>query len=187
MALVVCFGSLLGRDWKRTNLLALAALILLMVNPRELLNPGFQLSFLVVASLLVLAPVLDKRLEWVLDRLARRIQWFNSDLDQEILRMRTGCLGRGNSDRPLPLWNYFTSGGLDVDSCWTVGGVDHRPVGERNSSSRNRSLVDQSHGTSGCDFCRTSEPSRWLVFIDSWMLFSRAPTECSLDHRGANT
>ncbi|MAJ47607.1 MAG: hypothetical protein CBC35_10140 [Planctomycetes bacterium TMED75] len=64
VALVVGIGSLLGRDWKRTNLLALAALILLMVNPRELLNPGFQLSFLVVASLLVLAPILDKRLEW---------------------------------------------------------------------------------------------------------------------------
>ena len=64
VALVVSVGTLFGRDWKRTNLLALAALILLMVNPRELLNPGFQLSFLVVASLLVLAPVLEKRLEW---------------------------------------------------------------------------------------------------------------------------
>ena len=63
VALVVSIGSLLGRDWKRMNLLSLAALILLMVNPRELLNPGFQLSFLVVASLLILAPLLEKRIE----------------------------------------------------------------------------------------------------------------------------
>ena len=63
VALVVTTGSLFGRDWKRMNLLALAAFLLLMVDPEELMNPGFQLSFLVVASLLVLAPVVERWLE----------------------------------------------------------------------------------------------------------------------------
>ena len=62
VALVVAAGSLLGRDWKRINLLSLAAFVLLMANPEELMNPGFQLSFLVVAALLILAPVVERRL-----------------------------------------------------------------------------------------------------------------------------
>jgi competence protein ComEC len=46
-----CVGKLLGRTGFGFNLLSLAGLILLMLNPRDLFNLGAQLSFLAVATL----------------------------------------------------------------------------------------------------------------------------------------
>ena len=63
VACAAALGSVLGRDWNRNSLLALAALILLLIDPMEILRAGFQLSFAVVAALLLLAPVLSRRLQ----------------------------------------------------------------------------------------------------------------------------
>jgi len=60
MAGAFCLAGILGRWGGSANLLATAAVILLAVDPMELFRPGFQLSFGIVAGILVLyRPVRD--------------------------------------------------------------------------------------------------------------------------------
>jgi ComEC/Rec2-related protein len=53
-------GFLLDRPASTANSLAAAALVLLGYDTNQLFLPGFQLSFLVVASILLLAPTFDR-------------------------------------------------------------------------------------------------------------------------------
>ncbi len=55
-------GFLLDRAPAPGNSLAAAALVLLGFDTNQLFQPGFQLSFAVVASIILLAPPLDRRL-----------------------------------------------------------------------------------------------------------------------------
>jgi competence protein ComEC len=55
-------GFLLDRAPAPGNSLAAAALVLLGYDTNQLFQPGFQLSFVVVASIILLAPPLDRRL-----------------------------------------------------------------------------------------------------------------------------
>lgn len=61
IAASTALGIGLRREWNRASLLGLTCIILLAIEPQEILNPGFQLSFSVVAALLVLTPALRKR------------------------------------------------------------------------------------------------------------------------------
>lgn len=54
MASAICLAILLGRSASSANLLAAAAMVLLAIKPGELFQPGFQLSFGIVAGLLAL-------------------------------------------------------------------------------------------------------------------------------------
>jgi competence protein ComEC len=74
VACAAALGTTLGRDWNRHSLLALAALILLLIDPMEILRAGFQLSFTVVAALILLAPVLARRLPGPVARLDGRLR-----------------------------------------------------------------------------------------------------------------
>ena len=56
MVILFLFGSIIDRDVHRFNLLAVAALILLLINPVQLWDIGFQLSFAAVASILYFMP-----------------------------------------------------------------------------------------------------------------------------------
>ncbi len=56
LAVVVLFGTLLGRQVDRWNALALGALLILAFKPEELFLPGFQLSFAAVAGIFYLYP-----------------------------------------------------------------------------------------------------------------------------------
>src|SRR4030095_486518 len=56
MAVLVLVASLLDRDASVTNSLALAALVILAVRPRDLFDPGFQLSFAATLGI-VIAPL----------------------------------------------------------------------------------------------------------------------------------
>jgi len=69
MALLLLWAHYLGRerDWPTT--LALAALVLLLWKPRELFNPGFQLSFAATWGILYLGPVLSNFLSGLLQGL----------------------------------------------------------------------------------------------------------------------
>ncbi len=58
MILVVSIAKLLERDIGILQLLSTAALVILAVNPLELFNVGFQLSFIAVYSILVVSPCL---------------------------------------------------------------------------------------------------------------------------------
>lgn len=62
MAVLVLSGLLLGRQPAVLNSLGAAAFLLLLVNPAELFAPGFQLSFLVVLSITLLATPLQRLL-----------------------------------------------------------------------------------------------------------------------------
>lgn len=53
---------LLDRGTATGNSLAAAALLLLGLDTNQLFHPGFQLSFLVVATILLLTPAIDRRL-----------------------------------------------------------------------------------------------------------------------------
>jgi competence protein ComEC len=53
MATLFCLGSLTGRRFAPISVLALASLLILIWRPQDLFNPGFQLSFGVVAALLL--------------------------------------------------------------------------------------------------------------------------------------
>lgn len=54
MAAIVAIGLIAGRRASTANLLSAAAIVLLVVEPMELFRPGFQLSFGIVAGLLIL-------------------------------------------------------------------------------------------------------------------------------------
>ncbi len=58
MGALILFGTVLERKTNFFNSLALAALIILIVNPLELFQPGFQLSFFAVASIVYFYPKL---------------------------------------------------------------------------------------------------------------------------------
>ena len=60
MAIIMIFAFVSGRNYSSFNTLALAAFIILVFNPEELFNPGFQLSFAAVFSILFFYPYLEK-------------------------------------------------------------------------------------------------------------------------------
>jgi competence protein ComEC len=62
MASVVLAGFLLARPAQPLNSLGAAGLLLLAWNPAQLFNPGFQLSFSVVAAILLVAQPMSERL-----------------------------------------------------------------------------------------------------------------------------
>ena len=75
MAVCYWLGPALRRKPDPMSALGLAALVLLVVDPHDIVNPGFQLSFAVVTGLLVLTPPL---LGW-LQPLAQRDPWAAGD------------------------------------------------------------------------------------------------------------
>lgn len=63
-SLLVIFGRTIGRQADFTNLLLLAALVMILVNPYVLrLDVGFQLSFLAFSGIIYLSPIIKKILE----------------------------------------------------------------------------------------------------------------------------
>ena len=57
MILVFLVAVLIRRERELSNTLALAALIILLINPASLFDISFQLSFMAVASLIFAVPV----------------------------------------------------------------------------------------------------------------------------------
>ena len=53
---ILCLGEISGSHTKRLHTLALAALVILLWRPAEIFNIGFQLSFIIVAALILLCP-----------------------------------------------------------------------------------------------------------------------------------
>jgi competence protein ComEC len=62
MAIIIIIALLTNRSTNLFNSLAIAALILLLINPKELFNPGFQLSFSAVAAIAAIYIPAQKRL-----------------------------------------------------------------------------------------------------------------------------
>ncbi len=63
-SLLILFGKTLGRRGDFTNIMLLAAIIMVLVNPFVLYNDiGFQLSFLAFCGLIYLSPIIEKYIE----------------------------------------------------------------------------------------------------------------------------
>lgn len=60
MAVVIIIAYISNRSSNIYNSLAIAAFIILLINPYELFSPGFQLSFSAVLSIAVIYPILQK-------------------------------------------------------------------------------------------------------------------------------
>lgn len=74
MVLIVLAAPALGRDYNSMNALALSAFVILLINPNELFNPSFQLSFSAILSLIILFPPINS---WVknLNLNSKSIKW----------------------------------------------------------------------------------------------------------------
>ncbi len=60
MAVTILTGVILGRPVNIWNSLALAAFLILILNPIELFDPGFQMSFMAVSGIIYIHPRLQK-------------------------------------------------------------------------------------------------------------------------------
>jgi competence protein ComEC len=60
MAIIMIASPLTGRNYNSINSLALAAFIILLLNPSDLFSPGFQLSFSAVFAIVTLYPPLGR-------------------------------------------------------------------------------------------------------------------------------
>ena len=67
MAILFLSATFIDRDTDIFNLLAFAALVLLLLNPYQLWDVGFQLSFVAVASIVYFVPKMEKPLQklWI--------------------------------------------------------------------------------------------------------------------------
>ena len=63
MAIVLISAFLMNRATNLLNSVAIAALIILIINPAELFNAGFQLSFSAVISIALIYPVFREKIE----------------------------------------------------------------------------------------------------------------------------
>lgn len=63
MAILYLIATIIDRDTDIYNLLAVAALALLLLNPMQLWDIGFQLSFVAVTSIVFFVPKLEKPLQ----------------------------------------------------------------------------------------------------------------------------
>jgi len=65
MAIVIIIAYLSNRSTNLINSISIAAVIILLMNPNELYNPGFQLSFAAVLAIGIILPYLNKLIsEW---------------------------------------------------------------------------------------------------------------------------
>ena len=62
MAILFLVATLIDRDADIFNLLAFAALVLLLLNPQQVWDVGFQLSFVAVASIVYFVPKMERPL-----------------------------------------------------------------------------------------------------------------------------
>jgi competence protein ComEC len=78
MALVVLTGTLFERKADIYNSLGVAAILMLVIDPRQLLDVGFQLSFAAVVSIVALYPILENFLRRLFDRFKQItfVDWF---------------------------------------------------------------------------------------------------------------
>ncbi|MCB9250552.1 MAG: ComEC/Rec2 family competence protein [Ignavibacteriales bacterium] len=79
MAVLFLIAKLTGRSTNGFNSIAIAGFIILILNPNELFNPGFLLSFSAVLSILILYPIFAKTInKYQLNSIIKKILLFMS-------------------------------------------------------------------------------------------------------------
>lgn len=100
---IILAGNLFGRRASSFNSLGLAAVIILLANPKQLFSPSFQLSFMAVLSILYLAPKLDGILKS--DRILKYRNFAFKTLHY-IMRLFSVSVAAWIGTLPL-VWYYF--------------------------------------------------------------------------------
>lgn len=87
MATLYLFATIIDREADVYNLLAVAALALLLLNPMQLWDVGFQLSFVAVASIVYFVPKMEKPLQklWDSDDGSKLVKYKNTALKWLVL------------------------------------------------------------------------------------------------------
>lgn len=62
MAIIILIAFISNRSTNLINSIAFAAVVLLLVDPNEIYNPGFQLSFSAVLSIAIIYPIIERQL-----------------------------------------------------------------------------------------------------------------------------
>lgn len=62
MSLIILLAFVSGRSTNLINSISLAALVLLLIDPGEIYNPGFQLSFSAVLSIAIIFPIIENQI-----------------------------------------------------------------------------------------------------------------------------
>ncbi|MBK7106452.1 MAG: DNA internalization-related competence protein ComEC/Rec2 [Ignavibacteriae bacterium] len=79
MAILFFISKLSGRSTNGFNSIAIAAFIILVLNPSELFNPGFLLSFSAVLSILIIFPIFSEKLKtFSINKIVKNILLFFS-------------------------------------------------------------------------------------------------------------
>jgi len=79
MAVSVIAGFFFSRKYNSYNSISLAALIILLFNPNDLFNPGFQLSFSAVLSIITFYPPISKKInEYKINGIIRNLLLFTA-------------------------------------------------------------------------------------------------------------
>ncbi len=65
MALIILIAFISNRSTNLINSISLAAIIILLVDPAEIYNPGFQLSFSAVLSIAIIYPIIEKQITYL--------------------------------------------------------------------------------------------------------------------------
>ena len=63
MASLILIAGLIGRSYNLNNIISITAAIILLVNPSQLFDVGFQLSFVTAWGLIFIVPVIHNRFE----------------------------------------------------------------------------------------------------------------------------
>ncbi len=75
MAAALAYARLFSKAAESINLMGLAALIILMINPEQLFDISFQLSFAAVLVILLLMPIMQRTLPYAL-----RVRWYGAPI-----------------------------------------------------------------------------------------------------------
>lgn len=75
MALVTLAAPALGREYNSLNALSFSAFVILLINPNDLFNPSFQLSFSAILSLIIIYPIVNNAVK-KLNANSKALKWF---------------------------------------------------------------------------------------------------------------
>ncbi len=75
MVLITLAAPALGREYNSLNALSLSAFVILLIDPNQLFNPSFQLSFGAILSLIVIYPPVNRAVS-KLKTNSKSLKWF---------------------------------------------------------------------------------------------------------------
>ena len=115
IAMVFCLAWITRRQSNSLNLPALAALVILLINPLDLFNPGFQLSFIVVLALILITPACYKLPFGDPDRIILQENYIDIQIARQKSPWKTHLLTIGHGIKALMIMSLIAwSAGLPL-------------------------------------------------------------------------